>query len=135
VGTVGSLSGLWETAPIGGPEQGEYLNAVAVVRTPFGPRRLLDECLRIEHEHGRLRRDRWMPRTLDLDLLLYGDAVIDGPELRVPHPRMGERRFVLEPLAEVWPGDDIPGMGRIADLLDGVGDQQCVRLAGPDWAA
>lgn len=106
-----------------------------LLRTPFGPRRVLEECLRIERAGGRERRRRWVARTIDLDLLLYGDAVIDLPHLRVPHPRMGERRFVLEPLAEVWPGAVIPGAGVVEDLLPGVADQRCARVEDAEWGA
>jgi 2-amino-4-hydroxy-6-hydroxymethyldihydropteridine diphosphokinase len=96
--------------------------------TVAGPRPLLGTLLDIEADAGRERRERWGPRTLDLDLLLYGDAVIDGVGLRVPHPRMGERRFVLEPLAEVWPEAMIPNQGAIADLLTRVQDQAVERI-------
>lgn len=122
-----AVSSLWETAPIGDIPQGDYLNAVVRIDTVAGPRPLLGTLLDIEADAGRERRERWGPRTLDLDLLLYGDAVIDGVGLRVPHPRMGERRFVLEPLAEVWPAVVIPNQGAIADLLTRVHDQAVER--------
>jgi 2-amino-4-hydroxy-6-hydroxymethyldihydropteridine diphosphokinase len=86
--------------------------------------------LDIERSVGRKRRERWGPRLLDLDLLLYGDATINAPGLRVPHPRMADRRFVLGPLAEVWPGAEVPGHGVVEDLLDAVADQE-VRVVGP----
>ena len=91
--------------------------------TLLGPRPLLTRCLEIERIAGRSRRERWGPRVLDLDLLVYGDAVLDAPGLSVPHPRLAERRFVLEPLAEVWSGLEVPGHGLVEDLLSTVSDQ------------
>jgi 2-amino-4-hydroxy-6-hydroxymethyldihydropteridine diphosphokinase len=99
------------------------------MHTVLGPRPLLDALLDIERKAGRERRDRWGPRLLDLDLLLYGDAVIDAPGLDVPHPRMTGRRFVLAPLAEAWPGAVVPGHGKVEDLLPGVAEQEAKRLA------
>lgn len=125
---VTGVSSLWETAPIGDIPQSDFLNAVVRLDTVVGPRPLLRALVDIETDAGRERRERWGPRTLDLDLLLYGDAVIDGVGLRVPHPRMGERRFVLEPLAEVWPGVVIPEQGAVADLLIRVQDQVGERI-------
>jgi 2-amino-4-hydroxy-6-hydroxymethyldihydropteridine diphosphokinase len=130
LGDALAVSSVWETAPIGGPPQDDYLNAVVVVHTVLGPRPLLETCLDIERSVGRKRRERWGPRLLDLDLLLYGDATINAPGLRVPHPRMADRRFVLGPLAEVWPGAEVPGHGVVEDLLDAVADQK-VRVVGP----
>jgi 2-amino-4-hydroxy-6-hydroxymethyldihydropteridine diphosphokinase len=102
--------------------------------TVLGPRPLLEACLDLERRAGRERRERWGPRLLDLDLLLYSDAVIDAPGLRVPHPRMHERRFVLAPLAEAWPGVEVPGQGRVEDLLAAVAGQEARVLAGPgEW--
>lgn len=120
-------SSVWETTPIG-PDQPDFLNAVVVLDTLLGPRPLLDRCLEIEREAGRLRRERWGPRVLDLDLLLYADAILDAPGLTVPHPRMAERRFVLAPLAEAWPGVEIPGQGPVEELLEAVADQEATRL-------
>lgn len=128
------MSSLWETAPVGPVPQGEYLNAVVLLDTVRGPRPLLEACLGIEVAAGRVRRERWGPRSLDLDLLLYGDAAIDVPGLRVPHPRLGERRFVLAPLAEVWPEAQIPGHGPVGTLLDGVAAQECRRVPGEWWS-
>lgn len=133
LGTIESVSSLWETAPVGGPPQGAYLNAVVVVRTVIGPRPFLDACLALERAAGRERRERWGPRTLDLDLLLYGDAEIDVPGLRVPHPGIPHRRFVLAPLSEAWPGVVVPGAGRVDDLLAAVDDQEVAVVAGPGW--
>jgi dihydroneopterin aldolase / 2-amino-4-hydroxy-6-hydroxymethyldihydropteridine diphosphokinase len=97
-------SQVWETDPVGGPEnQGPYLNMVIAVRTELDPFALLRRCHRVERLAGRVRNVRWGPRTLDVDVLFYDDAVIETPELTVPHPRVAERPFVLAPLAEVAP--------------------------------
>ena len=106
-----------ETEPVGGPPQGRYLNGVVVVETTLAPRALLDALLRIEEAGGRVRAERDGPRTIDLDLLLHGDAVVDEPRLTLPHPRMDARRFVLEPLAEVLPAWRHPKLGRTAAEL------------------
>ena len=95
-------SQLYKTAPIG-PPQPDYLNACAVFHTSLAPQPLLDTLLAVEARFGRVRRERWGPRTLDLDLLLYGSQIIDTPSLSVPHPRLHERAFVLVPLAEIAP--------------------------------
>lgn len=99
-----TLSGVYETEPVGGPgDQGAYLNMVAELETRLDPYALLTACRRIEAGAGRERKVRWGPRTLDVDVLLYGDVRIDSEELTIPHPRMWERRFVLAPLAEIAP--------------------------------
>jgi 2-amino-4-hydroxy-6-hydroxymethyldihydropteridine diphosphokinase len=131
--TVRAASSIIETAPMGRPAQGPYLNAVIALATALDPRELLRTCHRIEASHGRNRaaEQRWGPRRLDLDILLYGDAMIDEPGLIVPHPRMQERAFVLEPLAEIAPMVVHPVLGRsIVDLRDalrargvGIGDE------------
>lgn len=131
LGTLVAVSALYETAPVGGPDQGPYLNAVAVIESELPARQLLDACLEIEREHGRERRERWGPRTLDLDILLFGDQVISEGGLEVPHPRMTERRFVLEPLLEAWPEAVLPNGVALAPLLSDVADQQVRRLQGP----
>ncbi len=128
LGSLVGVSSLYETAPVGGPEQGPYLNAVAVLDTDLPVRELLMRCLEIEKEHGRERRERWGPRTLDLDVLLYGDQVVAGPDLTVPHPRMAERRFVLEPLLEAWPDAVLPDGTPISGLRAGVADQKVDKL-------
>lgn len=113
---------------MGDVAQGDYLNAAIRLDTVMAPRPLLHHFLGIEADAGRERRERWGPRTLDLDLLLYGDAVIVGDGLEVPHPRMAERRFVLAPLAEIWPDAVVPGQGMVTDLLIRVKDQVVTRI-------
>lgn len=100
---VRAQSGVWETAPVGGPEQGPFLNAAIVIDWAGPLDALLARLLEIERAEGRARRERWGPRTLDLDVLLAEDAVVDQPGLVVPHPRLAERAFALAPLLEAWP--------------------------------
>jgi 2-amino-4-hydroxy-6-hydroxymethyldihydropteridine diphosphokinase len=113
------LSPVYETRPVGGPPgQGPYLNAVAEVRTTLGPRDLLALLLRIEAQLGRVREERDAPRTIDLDLLLHGDQVLDEADLILPHPRLHQRLFVLRPLADLVPGLVHPALQRtVAELL------------------
>lgn len=113
-------SPLYLTAPLGGPPgQPDYLNAVAALDTALAPDVLLAHLQAIEAEHGRTREVRWGPRTLDLDLLLYGDAVVDEQALCVPHPRLHQRAFVLYPLADLAPDLCVPGLGTLQRLLAG----------------
>jgi 2-amino-4-hydroxy-6-hydroxymethyldihydropteridine diphosphokinase len=115
---VVAVSSFRETDPVGYLDQPPFLNAAAALETGLAPRALLERLLEVERELGRTRDGpRFGPRTLDLDLLLYEDRVIDEPGLVVPHPRMAERRFVLEPLAELDPDLVVPGQGRVSDLL------------------
>ncbi|MDQ1374459.1 MAG: 2-amino-4-hydroxy-6-hydroxymethyldihydropteridine diphosphokinase [Actinomycetota bacterium] len=101
---VVAVSSVYETDPVGGPEgQGAYLNAVVELDTDLSPRQLLELGQRLEQAAHRVRVERWGPRTLDVDVLLVGDIVVDEPDLQVPHPRMWERAFVLVPLAELAP--------------------------------
>jgi 2-amino-4-hydroxy-6-hydroxymethyldihydropteridine diphosphokinase len=113
------VSTIRETDPVGVTEQPRFLNAVAELETDLPPRALLDRLLEIERDLGRDREseERWGPRAIDLDLLLYDDEVIDEPGLTVPHPRLAERRFVLEPLAELAPDLVLPDGRAIKDLL------------------
>lgn len=139
LGDVEAVSSLYETAPVGGPEQGPYLNAVAVLSTPLGPLALLSELLRIESEQGRVRRERWGPRSLDLDLIAATDregnwVQVESEDLEVPHPRAHLRRFVVVPLIEVWPDARLAGDVPAADHLEEVGDQE-VEVLGTGWTA
>jgi len=112
------LSTIIETPPWGITDQPDFLNAVAELETDLGARPLLDRLLEVERELGRVRDGtRWGPRTIDLDLLVYGDETSDARALQLPHPRLHERLFVLAPLAELAPDLVIPGRGRVADLL------------------
>jgi len=112
-----AVSELRETDPVGVVDQPRFLNGVAAVETTLSARELLDTLLAIERSLGRVRVERWGPRTLDLDLLLYGDEIVDETGLRVPHPRLHERRFALEPLVELDPELVIPGRGRVSEAL------------------
>lgn len=120
-------SALYRSAPIDaqGPD---FINAVALLDTALAPHALLDELQRIEAGHGRERPYVNAPRTLDLDLLLYGDQCVDTPRLRVPHPRLHERAFVLLPLAEVWPDAVIAGRGPLAEWIRRASDQRIEKL-------
>jgi len=103
-----AVSPVYETDPVGGPGgQGAFLNAVVELDTERSPRELLELCQRLEADAQRVRKERWGPRTLDVDVLLVGDLTVDEPDLEVPHPRMWERRFVLAPLADLAP-DVVP---------------------------
>ena len=114
---VVAMSELRETEPVGVVDQPPFLNGVAALETELAPRELLDTLLAIERELGRERHERWGPRTIDLDLLLYGAETIDEPGLTVPHPRLHERRFALEPLLDLDSELEIPGRGRVETLL------------------
>jgi 2-amino-4-hydroxy-6-hydroxymethyldihydropteridine diphosphokinase len=115
------LSPIVETEPWGYEEQPRFLNAVAELETDLAPRALLERLLDVERSLGRERTGpRWGPRTIDLDLLLYGEKRIAEPDLEVPHPRMHERAFVLEPLAALAPELEIPGRGTVSEALAGL---------------
>jgi 2-amino-4-hydroxy-6-hydroxymethyldihydropteridine diphosphokinase len=116
--TVVAVSVFRDTEPVGYVEQPRFLNGVAAVDTELSARELLDRLLGVERSLGRRRSGpRFGPRTVDLDLLLYGDATVEEPGLSVPHPRLGERRFVLEPLAELDPSLTLPDGRKVLDLL------------------
>ena len=117
---VVAISELRETEPVGVVDQPRFLNAAAALDTDLSARELLDFLLEVERGLGRERGERWGPRTIDLDLLLYGDQTIDEVGLTVPHPRLHERRFALEPLLDLDPKLAIPGRGRVSDLLAGL---------------
>jgi 2-amino-4-hydroxy-6-hydroxymethyldihydropteridine diphosphokinase len=123
-------SSFYRTAPVGKADQPDFVNAVALLETTLAPDDLLGHLLAIEARHGRVRAERNGPRTLDLDLLLFGERIVRAPGLEVPHPRMHERAFVLLPVAEVSPEAVIPGRGRVADLLASVADQRVTRIDG-----
>jgi len=110
-------SRLYRTAPVGFVDQPDFVNACALLDTELAPRALLDGLLAIEKRHGRVREIPNGPRTLDLDLVLYGEQVIDEPGLKVPHPRAHERQFVLVPLYEVWPEAVIKGWGPVRHFV------------------
>jgi len=122
-----AASSLYRTAPIGadGPD---YINAVAAVDTPLPPAGLLSRLFAVEAHFGRTRSYRNAPRTLDLDLLLYDDQMLDGPELTLPHPRLHLRAFVLVPLAEIAPDLALPGRGSVAAWLPAVANQRIEKL-------
>jgi 2-amino-4-hydroxy-6-hydroxymethyldihydropteridine diphosphokinase len=120
-------SSLYKTAPVG-PPQPDYLNACAILQTHLSPHALMQSLLAIEADFGRIRQERWGPRILDLDLILYADWVIQDPDLQLPHPRFRERAFVLVPLAEIAPTwiDPVTGqsMAELCRHLDGQGVEQ-----------
>ena len=117
-GEIVGASSIYRTTPVGGPpNQPEYWNAVIALRTDLSPEELLSRLLETEREQGRVRRERWGPRVLDLDLLAYGDHILDTPALTLPHPRMGERAFVLVPLAEIAPDWRYPITGKTAQEI------------------
>jgi 2-amino-4-hydroxy-6-hydroxymethyldihydropteridine diphosphokinase len=122
-------SSLYRTAPLGHAAQPDFVNAVAALDTELGAVELLRELQAIENRHGRLRSFANAPRTLDLDLLLYGDSRISTPELVVPHPRMHERAFVLQPLVEIAPLAYLPGHGPALARLAACAGQKIERIA------
>lgn len=130
---IGAVSAVFETAPVGGPEQqGSYLNACAAIVTELSPTQLLLAMLDIEEKMGRVRDVHWGPRIIDLDLLLYGITIMNTPLLELPHPRMSERDFVLVPLAAIAPDQIIPGLNQtVAMILAGRPENEDVKLFLP----
>jgi 2-amino-4-hydroxy-6-hydroxymethyldihydropteridine diphosphokinase len=122
-------SSLYRSAPIGFAEQPDFVNAVAKIETALTPQALLQALLQIEHQHGRERTFRNAPRTLDLDILLYGDLQLHEHGLTIPHPQMHLRAFVLKPLLEIAPDCDIPAVGQVQRALQGCQDQELEQLA------
>lgn len=122
-----ALSPVYETAPVGGPEQDDYLNAVAVAETLLTPEALLERVQEVERAFHRVREVRWGPRTLDVDVIAYDGLVRTDPALTLPHPRAHERAFVLRPWADIDPDAEITGRGAVRDLLAGVADQELRR--------
>ncbi|GAA4574609.1 2-amino-4-hydroxy-6-hydroxymethyldihydropteridine diphosphokinase [Planotetraspora kaengkrachanensis] len=125
--TFVAVSPVYETDPVGGPDQDAYLNAVVIAESTLAPHALLDRANSIENAFGRERLERWGPRTLDVDLIMVGGVVSDDPALTLPHPRAHERAFVLIPWAQADPAADLPGHGPVSELLAGL-DHTGVRL-------
>ncbi|HED18273.1 MAG TPA: 2-amino-4-hydroxy-6-hydroxymethyldihydropteridine diphosphokinase [Gammaproteobacteria bacterium] len=115
--SVQAVSSLYRSAPMGPQDQPDYVNAVVQLATGLLPEELLDQLQRVEQVHGRERGQHWGPRTLDLDILLYGDAVIETECLQIPHPGLAQRNFVLYPLAEIDDHTMVPGLGSVQVLL------------------
>lgn len=113
-------SSLYSSKPVGPQDQPDFVNAVAQLETSLEPLALLDQLQALEHAHRRVRERHWGPRTLDLDLLLFGDQIMSHPRLTVPHAHMHERGFVLLPLAEISPNLSLPGKGSITDILSNI---------------
>jgi 2-amino-4-hydroxy-6-hydroxymethyldihydropteridine diphosphokinase len=128
---VVGVSASFETAPVGGPAQPDFYNAVVLVDTEMGAGALLALVHEIEADAGRVRLERWGPRTLDVDVLAYGELRSDDPELVLPHPRAHERAFVLRPWLDVDPDAVVPGRGAVAGLAAAVGESGVRRLAEP----
>lgn len=125
--TVSKVSGVYETAPIGGPEQERYLNAVVIAETAATPMELLATCQDIEAMRDRVRVERWGPRTLDIDVIAIDGYVSDDPTLTVPHPRAAERAFVCVPWLDIDPFAEIAGIGAVSDLVEAQADQDVAR--------
>ena len=123
-----ACSSLYASSPVGLTEQPDFINAVALIETTLAPQALLNALLDLERAAGRVRLARFGPRTLDIDILLYDDCIIDEPGLSIPHPRMHERAFVLKPLLEIAPEASIPGRGAAREYLAQVMNQHCERL-------
>jgi len=117
--TLRARSSLYKTPAWGLTDQPDFLNAVVMIETDLAAQELLAALMQIEHRHGRERdtKQRWGPRTLDIDILLYGDEVIDQPGLHIPHPHLHERAFALIPLHEIAPDITIPGIATVSDIL------------------
>ncbi|MBU4174542.1 MAG: 2-amino-4-hydroxy-6-hydroxymethyldihydropteridine diphosphokinase [Actinobacteria bacterium] len=128
--TVVATSSVYRSEPVGLTDQPEFLNAVVVVDSTLSPRGLLELARRIEDSNGRRRRQRWGPRTLDVDILLIDGVEVDEPDLTVPHPGLTERRFVLEPMLEVDPDVSLPDGTPLREVLDGIGGGQAVWMEG-----
>ena len=125
-----AVSPVYQTTPVGGPEQPDYLNAVVIAQTSMPARAVLERCLSLEDAFGRVRDELWGPRTLDLDLIIYGDEMSNTPGLTLPHPRAHERAFVLAPWHDADPQAQLPGHGPVADLLAAVGTAGVARVEG-----
>jgi 2-amino-4-hydroxy-6-hydroxymethyldihydropteridine diphosphokinase len=127
-----ALSPVYESAPFAGtegsiPDQGDFLNVVLLAETRLSPETLLERVLNVENSMERIREVRWGPRTLDIDIIVFGDVTSDDPDLTLPHPRAHERAFVLVPWADIQPDTELPGHGRVADLAAAAGTSQVSR--------
>jgi len=126
--SVVAISSLYRSAPFGDVEQSDFVNAVAHLQTRLDAESLLQQLLGIESAQGRVRGERWGPRIIDLDLLVHGDTISDSHELKLPHPGIAERNFVLLPLQEIAPETVLPGLGKVADIAVDRNDPQIARL-------
>ncbi|MEX0729259.1 MAG: 2-amino-4-hydroxy-6-hydroxymethyldihydropteridine diphosphokinase [Aquisalimonadaceae bacterium] len=129
-----ALSPVYRSAPMGPADQPEFLNAVVALDTRLSPLELLDELQSIEAIRGRVRSRHWGPRTLDLDLLLYGEQLLTHPRLQLPHPGVHQRGFVLYPLADIAPDAHIPGHGLVRDLINTLPAEQLLRVHDFCWS-
>ncbi len=123
-----AVSSYYQSAPLGGIEQPDFVNAVAELSTTLDASELLRRLLEIERTQGRVRGKRWGPRVIDLDLLVHGNTVSDEKWLQLPHPRIAERNFVLLPLRELAPDLEIPGIGRVAEIAVNESEPKIIRL-------
>ncbi len=124
----GAVSAVFQTAPVGGPAQDDFLNAVLLASSPLPAREILRRCQRAEDALGRVRTVRWGPRTLDVDIITCGKEVANDPDLTLPHPRAHARAFVLAPWLDADPTACLPGYGSVRDLLAAVGDEGVRRM-------
>jgi len=133
MGTITAIAALYETEPVGGPEQPPYLNSVVVLESSDEPQEVLERLQEIEAEAGRRRTTPWGPRTLDLDIVTSDGLAVATETLQIPHPRASVRRFVLEPLVEIWPEADVGEGLTASQALEGVQDQ-VVEIIAQKWA-
>jgi 2-amino-4-hydroxy-6-hydroxymethyldihydropteridine diphosphokinase len=129
---LNAVSALYETPPWGKTDQPPFLNAAALIETTLSPRDLLDAILEVERKLGRHRAERWGPRTVDIDILLFGEDAVDEPGLKIPHPHLHERAFALRPLVDVLPGAAFAGC-RAEDWLAQLGQIRMKRIAASGW--
>jgi 2-amino-4-hydroxy-6-hydroxymethyldihydropteridine diphosphokinase len=127
---VDGVSSVYETEPVGGPDQGPYLNLAVRAATRRSPRSLLRLCGAVEHALGRDRTERWGPRTIDVDILLYGQRVVNRRDLQIPHPRLVTRAFALVPLMEVAPGQTLPDGTRLSEALAALAPVEGITMIG-----
>jgi 2-amino-4-hydroxy-6-hydroxymethyldihydropteridine diphosphokinase len=128
---IARSSRVYETDPVGGPDQPDYLNAVILAETTLPPSELLETCLDVERRLGRVRAERWGPRVIDIDVLMYDEIDVDEPNLTIPHPRMSERAFVLVPLTELEPDPVLPNGLHLTNVRLGRGAVLGVRPFAP----